>query len=166
MTLRADRCETASGLVVEPYYVQEQPDWVHVVALDSDRRILLIRQYRHARQQISWEIPCGVIEPGEEPEAAMLRELREETGAALESYRALPPLTSNPARNTNTIHSFVGFGAHIAGEQELDDAEEIEFAFHPLERVLEMIDAGEFTQALHIASIHLALRHLEPPGQR
>ncbi len=161
LTLRADRCRTSSGLVVEPYYVLEQPDWVHVAAFDSQNRLLLIRQYRHARQEMIWELPCGAMEPGEEPAQAMLRELREETGAALESYQALPPMSSNPARSTNTVYSFLGFGAHIAGEQELDEAEEIEFSFHPVERVLEMIDNGQFSQALHIATIHLALRQLK-----
>jgi len=62
MTLRADRCETAAGVVIDPYYVQEPEDWVQVVAFDPADKILMIRQYRHAAGLISNELPCGGIE--------------------------------------------------------------------------------------------------------
>ena len=52
LTLRADTCETPDGVTVDPYYVLEYPDWVHIVALDSDGRVLITRQYRHA-------VACG-----------------------------------------------------------------------------------------------------------
>ena len=71
MRLRADRCETPEGVIVEPYYVQEPMDWVHVVAFDDAGRILINRQYRHGLGTISIELPCGAVEPGEPPMDAM-----------------------------------------------------------------------------------------------
>lgn len=76
MTLRADRCETANGIVLDPYY----EDWAQVVAFDAADRILVIRHYRHGAGQVFTELPCGGIERGEPPEVAAARELLEETG--------------------------------------------------------------------------------------
>jgi 8-oxo-dGTP pyrophosphatase MutT (NUDIX family) len=158
MTLRADRCESANGTVLDPYYVQELADWVQVVAFDSQDRILLTRQYRHGAGLISLELPCGVVEQGETAVQAAIRELLEETGCRAETLEPLPVLSPNPARYSNRIHAFIATGAQQVQEQRLDETEEIEFEFLPIERVLSLIDVGLFSQALHVASILLALR--------
>ncbi|MGB0581764.1 MAG: NUDIX domain-containing protein, partial [Limisphaerales bacterium] len=62
MNLRADVCETADGVKLDPFYVMEAPDWVHIVPFDSDDRLLVTRQYRHGNEQIQWEIPCGMVD--------------------------------------------------------------------------------------------------------
>jgi len=80
-TVRADRCETENGVLVDPFYVLEKQDWVHVVAFDSEDRVLIIRQYRHGVEQICAEIPCGVLEDSDRsPLEGIKRELLEETG--------------------------------------------------------------------------------------
>lgn len=160
MKLRADECRTIDGLLIAPYYVYEPPDWVHVVALDETQRILLTRQYRHGIGKISTELPCGVIEAGEAPEAAMRRELREETGAEVGRVTSLAVMDPNPARQNNRVHSFLARDTRIVHSQSLDESEEIEFEFVPIEDVHQMIAEGEFTQAMHIASLFLALREL------
>ena len=105
LTLRADRCVTANDIVLDPYYVQESPDWVQVAAVDHAGRVLITRQYRHALGQISVELPCGAVDPGEAPVAAIRRELLEETGCEVDELQALPVLSSNAARDTNRVHS-------------------------------------------------------------
>jgi len=161
MRLRADRCRNAEGFLIDPYYVQESADWVHVAALDENRRLLVTRQYRHGAQKISLELPCGVMEPGETPEQSVLRELREETGAEVESLTRLADMDPNPARRSNKVFSFLAEGVRIVHPQNLDDSEEIEFEFLEIDEVLKKIERGEFTQALHIASFFLALRKLK-----
>jgi ADP-ribose diphosphatase len=158
MTLRADRCETASSVVVDPYYVQELEDWVQIVAFDAWDRILVTRQYRHAVGLVCAELPCGVVERGETAAQAVVRELLEETGCAVDSLQPLPVLYPNPARCTNRIHPFIGTGARQIQSQQLDLTEEIEFDFIAIDKVLSSIDAGAFPQALHVASLLLALR--------
>ena len=158
MTLRADRCETASGIVLDPYYVQEAEDWVQVVAFDAQDRILLTRQYRHGAGLICTELPCGVIEPGETASQAAVRELLEETGCTAQTLQPLPVLSPNPARTTNRIHAFMATGTRQVQPQRLDETEEIEFEFRTVPDVLALIDAGIFAQALHVASLFLALR--------
>ena len=158
MTLRADRCELPEGGVVDPYYVQESPDWVQVVAFDALERILITRQYRHGAGVVCAEVPCGNVESGELPEQAMRRELLEETGCAVETLEPLSSLYSNPARDCNRIHAFVATGARCAQSQRLDSTESIEFEFLPIPEVLRLMDSGGFPQALHVAHLLLALR--------
>jgi 8-oxo-dGTP pyrophosphatase MutT (NUDIX family) len=158
MSLRADRCETASGIVIAPYYVQEPADWVQIVAFDALDRILLTRQYRHGAGLISTEIPCGAIERGETPDQAAARELLEETGCTAQTLQPLPALSPNPARYSNRIHAFIAIDARQVQPQRLAETEEIEFVFRSVADVLALIDAGTFPQALHVASVFLALR--------
>ena len=158
VTLRADRCELPSGAVIDPYYVQEAQDWIQVVAFDTSERVLVTRQYRHAGGFVSTELPCGTVEAGETPEAAARRELLEETGCSAAQLLALPALSPNPARFANRIHAFVATGTRAVQPAVKDETEVIEFEFLPVQEVLGLIDAGGFPQALHIASLFLALR--------
>lgn len=158
MILRADRCETARGVTVDPYYVQEPSDWVQIVAFDGRDRILLNRQYRHGAGVISIEFPCGKIEAGETPADAARRELLEETGCTAEALWPLPAFSPNPAHYSNRVHAFIALHTEQVQEQNLDATEEIEFGFVPIPDVLTLIDDGVFLQALHVAYLFLALR--------
>jgi 8-oxo-dGTP pyrophosphatase MutT (NUDIX family) len=158
MTLRADRCETATGVVIDPYYVQEPEDWVQVVAFDPEDRILVIRQYRHAAGLICAELPGGGVERGEIPAHAAARELLEETGCAAQTLKPLQVMSPNPARYSNRMHTFIATGTRQVQQQQLDATEEIEFEFLTLPQVLSLIDAGSFLQAMNVGSLFLALR--------
>ena len=158
MTLRADRCVTAGGVILDPYYVQEPADWVQVVAFDTEDRILLVRQYRHGAGIISTEIPVGVMEQGESAAEAAARELLEETGCAAEKLEALAVMSPNPARYSNRIHSFIATHTQKIQQQQLDETEEIEFEFLSIPEVLDLIYSGSFPQALQVGTLFLALR--------
>jgi 8-oxo-dGTP pyrophosphatase MutT (NUDIX family) len=160
INLRADVCQTAKGITLDPYYVQEPPDWVHIVAFDRHHRVLIIRQYRHGAGAICTEIPSGGIEPGETPTDAAKRELLEETGCSAEILTPLPVLSPNPACYSNKIHAFIATGTRQVQPPSPDETEEIEFEFLPLWEVLALVDAGSFPQSLHTASLLLAMRKL------
>jgi ADP-ribose pyrophosphatase len=160
LTLRADHCEMPSGVSVNPYYVQESPDWVQIVAFDARYRILVTHQYRHGAGLISTELPCGTVEPGETPAQAAMRELLEETGSSYESIAPLPVFSPNPARYSNRVHAFVATGTHRVQDQNLEPTEDIEFEFLTIPEVLSLIDSSKFLQALHVGSLFLALRQM------
>lgn len=161
MTLRADRVETAKGVVLDPFYVTESANWVQIVALDHQNRVLLTRQYRHGHGRVFTEIPCGMMDPGEAPETAALRELAEETGAEVEHIYPLPSMASNAARDTNVVYPFVATGTKIVKQQTLDPSEEIEFFFAEIPEVFRMLERGEFIAAVQLSSIFMALKTLK-----
>lgn len=160
MRLRADRCEIAPGKVIEPYYVVEEPDWVHAVVFDDTQRVLLVRQYRYAADTIAYELPGGGAHSDEDPLAAMQRELREETGCAAEAWRYLGASFPNPARQNNRVHCFVAERAHVVAQPRFDETEDISVHFLPVPEVLQLMRNGGINQAMHIGLLHLALIEL------
>jgi len=156
--LAADTCQLANGTSIAPYYVLQEPDWVHVFAQAEDGRILTVKQFRYAAKAVCVELPGGVIDEGETPAIAAQRELLEETGYTATHWQAIGTMYANPARQTNVIHLFFATGLNFNGEQQLDVSEDIEFNFLTIAEVQEKINANEFSQALHIASFYRALQ--------
>ena len=160
LSLRADTCVTGSGVLVDPYYVIECRNWVHVVVFDPQGRMMLIRLYRHGTAEISTEIPAGNIEDGETPEEATRRELLEETGYTSDKIIRLGRFTPNSARYNNYVYPMLALDAYKVAEPTPDESEDIDVEFAEVAEVLRQIDTGEFFQALHIAAIFLALRKM------
>ena len=80
LTARRDKVELPDGRINEEYYVLEYPDWVNVIAITQEGQFIMEQQYRHGLEVNSIELPCGVMEKGEQPLEAAQRELLEETG--------------------------------------------------------------------------------------
>lgn len=161
MTLRADCCELPNGVVLDTYYVREIQDFVQIVPISAEGNILIVRQYRHGPQIITTEIPGGIVDPGEAPLDAAKRELLEETGCVADRFEAVTPLYTNPARNTNSAHTFIAHNARIVQPPEQEDTEDIEFEFVSRDEVFALIDSGQFGHAVHVASLLLAFRQLD-----
>lgn len=158
MHLSAHRCQLPNGIVLDPYYVVQEADWVHVLAVDAVGRVLLVRQYRYAADVVCTELPGGVIDAGETPLAAAQRELLEETGFHADHWAPAGVLYANPARQTNKIHIFVASSLSHVAAQRLDASEEIECLFLHPEEVMAAMDCGEFSQALHVSSYYRGIR--------
>ncbi len=151
-----DTIETPAGRTLELEMVRH-PGAVAIVpflsALDGpDPQILLIRQYRYAADRVIWEIPAGVLEPGEEREACARRELKEETGADAEELRYLTTIYTTPGFSDEQIHLFLATGLEVTQPDHQPD-ELIEVVARPLSGVLEMIRDGEIVDAKTIAAL-------------
>ncbi len=161
LCMRADTCLTPTGVQVDPFYVMETPNWVHIVAIDDQNRLLVTEQYRHGSKLMHREIPGGVIDSEDfSPLDAAKRELVEETGCTAERFEQLPTVWANPARQNNRIYTYIAHGTRVVSEQKMDEAEEIKFEFVDFDQILEEIDRGEFSHALLISSVLTAERRL------
>lgn len=160
-TLRVDSCVMPTGRVVDSYYVLEYPDWVNVVAITPERQIVLVRQYRHALGEVLLELPAGCVDSADPSlEAAVRRELLEETGYSADEVIRVGELSPNPATHDNLVHSFLATGCVRTCDPTPDPQEEIEVLLVPLED-LARVARSEFKQAMHVASVFLALPALD-----
>lgn len=121
-------------------------------ATSPDPQVLLIRQYRYAADGIIWEIPAGVLEPGEEPLDCARRELTEETGATADRMEHLASIYTTPGFTDEMIHLFLATGIQVS-EPDHEPDEYIEVAPRPISAVLEMIKAGEIVDGKSIAAL-------------
>lgn len=140
------------GRPVHPYYVLDAPTWVNVVATTAANEVVLVRQYRHGADDVSLEIPGGVVDRGEDPVVAAARELLEETGYA-GPMEPLLSVTSNPAILTNRTHSFLVAEACRVAEPRPDPDEELEVVLVPAAEIPRLLGAGEIHHALSVAAL-------------
>ena len=98
-------------------------DWCNVVAVTPEDQVVLVWQYRFGTDALSLEVPGGVIDPGESPEHAARRELREETGYVAESLELLVAVEPNPAIQNNRCFTFLAEGARPTGATDFDGQE-------------------------------------------
>ena len=130
------------------FVVVDAPDWVNVLAHTKDGRLVLVNQFRYGIDAFSWEIPGGVIEAGEDPVLAGLRELQEETGYAGNHARLLASVHPNPAFMRNRCHLVLVEECELVAPPTWDHDEEIEVAAVPVEEVYARARAGGITHSL------------------
>lgn len=157
LTARRDRVELPDGRVNDEYYVLEYPTWINVIAITEDGKIIMERQYRHAIGETRFEIPAGVVEPGEEPLAAAKRELLEETGYQGGEWSLLMTMAPNASSMSNLNYSYIAKGVTPTGTQHLDATEDLEVILMEKKEVIALLQAGELRQALMIAPLYKAL---------
>lgn len=150
----------ASGQEYE-FYVIESPDWVNVIPLTPEGQVVCIRQYRHGTEEITLEVPGGVIDPedGGDPMQAARREMREETGYDSDDLVPLGAVAPNPALQDNRCHMFLARNAQRNGAQALDGAEEIDVTLVDLDEVPALITGGKITHALVVVAFYLLDQH-------
>ena len=154
----AQSCIDRRGHVIEPYYLLNYPDWVHVVCLDEEARVCTVRQYRQGCGRTLVELPGGVVEAGEDPLAAAKRELLEETGIIAENWELLATASPNPATHTNQVHVYRCRLKHV-GPTSLDASEDMTSAFLSRAQIMEAIAGQQFEQLMHIGSVLLHWSH-------
>ena len=131
------------------------PDWVNVIALTTARELVLVRQFRYGTDEFSLEIPGGMIDPGEDPMAAGLRELREETGFTGGQARLLGSVHPNPAMQNNRCHFVFAEGVVRSAPLDWDENEEMEITTLPVDEVYALAYAGGISHALVLDALLL-----------
>jgi 8-oxo-dGTP pyrophosphatase MutT (NUDIX family) len=106
--------------------ILEARDWVNVVALTPQKRIVMVSQFRFGVRKLSLEIPAGLVDPGETPLQAAMRELDEETGYTAGEWKSLGWSFPNPAFLNNPMHNFLALDAQRTRSPHPDDGEDLE----------------------------------------
>ena len=153
LTARRDRVQLPNGVINPEYYVLEYPDWVNIIAITDDGRMILERQYRHGRGEVGYEIPAGVCESGETPEQAARRELLEETGYGDGTWHLNMVAAPNPSTSTNLCHSFIATGVRRLSDQHLEATEDIALYLLYPDEVLRLMQDGKIIQAPMLCSL-------------
>ncbi|HET9716834.1 MAG TPA: NUDIX hydrolase [Pseudolabrys sp.] len=138
----------------ELYHALGQQDYVAILAMTPDGFIPIVRQYRPAVEGFTWELPAGMVDENETPEACCRRELAEETGLSAIALHALGSFHPCTARLSNRVHSFfVHTGPRAAA---LPAEPELEIRFVKPDALAELIAKGDFVLQLHIGALLLA----------
>ena len=119
------------------------PGAAAVVALDANRRVCVVRQYRHGIGDFLWEVPAGKLDPGEAPEVCAIRELQEETGVTAKRWTPMGVFLPAPGLFTEVIHLYLARDLKI-GEAAPDIDEELELKWLGLNEALDTVRRGEW----------------------
>jgi ADP-ribose pyrophosphatase len=134
---------------------------VAIVALDSQDRVLLVRQFRSAIQREILEIPAGTLEAGEDPAKCAVRELKEETGYSAASWEEMGKVYPSPGYATEQMWLY--FARDLtASTAALEDDESLQVEIVPFRDAIAMIDRGEIVDAKSIAALLLVLKKRNP----
>ena len=133
--------------------VLESVDWVNVVALDSQGRSLMIRQFRFGVGYNTLETPGGMVDPGEDSKAAAARELLEETGYTSNSWHYLGAVEPNPAFHNHLCHHWLAKDVERTTEQDLGLGEAISLEFMTQDEVRRSVASGELKHALALSAL-------------
>ncbi len=153
--VREDFCERDGDKMAGSFFVIENPDWVNIIALTKDKKVVLIEQFRHGAEEIILEIPGGMIDGDEEkPETAARRELVEETGFSAENFILLGKTLPNPAISNNTIFHFLALDCEKTQETSFDEHESVLTKIVSLEETENLIADGTITHSLVIAAFY------------
>ncbi len=150
--VREDFCERESDKIQHSFFVLENPDWVNVIAVTKDRKVVLIEQFRHGIEQNILEIPGGMIDENEEPETGARRELLEETGYSAEKFIFLGKSHPNPAIQNNLIYHFLAEDCEKLSEVEFDEHESVVTKLFDMDEIENLIEDETITHSLVLAA--------------
>ena len=162
-----ETCELPNGKVIDDFYTLWQPDWVLILARTKEGKWVMTEQYRHGTGKIALEFPAGIIDKGETPKEAAIRELQEECGYVLDERRKtkdergerrghdnttyLGSFSVNPDRHRGKFHVVFIDGVERLGKTSFDDTEDIETFLYTDEEFQAKIADGTFNHPLQIA---------------
>ena len=142
--------------VIEGYLLAQSRDYAMTFALTDQGRVPLVQQYKHGLGGLSYDLPAGYLDAGEEPLACAQRELREETGYVADDWQHLSSVVLDSNRGNTRAHLFLARGARRVAMPHLDDTEDLATQFLAPGEILEMIRSGEMDSIPSVACALLA----------
>jgi 8-oxo-dGTP pyrophosphatase MutT (NUDIX family) len=147
---------------LKTFTVLDSMDWAIVIPVletERGRQFVMVRQWRYGAEELSLEFPGGVFEPGENPEQAAARELREETGYMPGKIQKIGEFNPNPAIMSNRLHIFLAEDLVNTGKQELDEDEYLEIVLTDADDVIKNMGRPPYINALMGTALSLYLQN-------
>jgi 8-oxo-dGTP pyrophosphatase MutT (NUDIX family) len=157
LTMRVDEVRLPNGAIALREVVDHRGAVV-VAALDADDRLVLVKQYRYAIDRDLLEFTAGVLELGEDPAKAAVRELREEAGLTAGTWDRLGSFFSSPGFVHEELHAYLARHLQTV-PRELDFDEDIDLEWIPLQTLLDRPE--QIMDAKTLATLLLVERFLE-----
>jgi 8-oxo-dGTP pyrophosphatase MutT (NUDIX family) len=158
--VRRDRSVSPHRGSEHDFFVLEASDWINIIPLTANEEVVMIEQYRHGSQEVTLEIPGGMVDAGESPATAAARELLEETGyAAAGEVVGLGKVRPNPAIHDNWIHTFLARDVTLRQKPVIESTEHTIVRLVPLACIPQLIADGSINHALVVVGFHWLALH-------
>jgi len=145
------------------FTIIESPDWVTILPIVKNSRgndcFLTVRQYRHGCASLTREFPAGMIDDGEKPLEAAIRELEEETGYHAGKMTQIGSINPNPAFMSNTSYTFLAEDLTPSGKQNFDEHEMIDMELVPVQEISDQMGMGMYNSAITVQAWFWYLKH-------
>lgn len=161
MRLRKDDVQVPNVADIQHFFVRESRGFAIVLAITSDRKALLVRQYRYGNDSVTLELPAGTLDAGEAPLDAAKRELQEETGFTAPYWEHVLSVPAEPVRSPSVMHVFLAIDATRTAQPNLDPCEILEWELMPVEHLENLLRSGSLGAAHSIAAAYAALDYLK-----
>jgi 8-oxo-dGTP pyrophosphatase MutT (NUDIX family) len=160
LDLRSVRLRHPQRAVERDFVVIASADWCNVIAVTPDGKLVLVRQFRFGIEEFSLEIPGGIIDPGETPVAAAVRELREETGYSARSWTHLALTHPGIGYSDERIEYYLARDLQ-RGESRLDEGEFLQVFSLPFATAVQWVLQGRITDTKTMIGLLLAEKYLQ-----
>lgn len=153
-------CYLPSKNIDHEFFSIDLHNWTNVFALTKEGKVILVKQHRLGKNQVTIEVPAGAINKDEKPEDGAIRELEEETGYKPKEIKLLKKISVNPAIQNNTCHFYIAFDCEKNSHTKFDTSEELEIILMNKEELFNALDTDLMDNSLSFLAVMLAEKFL------
>lgn len=138
------------------FFIIDSVNWVNVIALTRDSRLIMVEQFRHGSNTTELEVPGGMIDDADDtPLAAGARELREETGYEGDDPLILGQVYPNPAIMSNTCFTVLVRNCEQKHQTGFDHTEDLITRLVPLDDIQSLVASGRIRHSMVVVALYL-----------
>jgi 8-oxo-dGTP pyrophosphatase MutT (NUDIX family) len=154
-SIRSDRLISPRTQQTHDFFVIDCVNWVNVIAVTAEKQLVMIEQYRHGSGTVELEIPGGMMDAADaSPEAAGIRELREETGYEGRNPRLIGEVFPNPAIMSNTCYTLLVEDCRCVHPVQFDHGEDLATRLVPVSDIPQLVARGQIRHSLVVVALY------------